>query len=206
VNSVDQSCALCRAVDERLAKGRRHYDTHLYSSANFVVIPSVGPIAPGHVMVVSRLHLPNLASVGASEIYEYNSLVGFVAKRKPYSSSGLLEAEHGSSQHDSGGACITHVHINLIPGFGSFANMFDGRLPQMEIDANLGTLKPSAAPYILMRGLSVVRLYKAQAVPSQLIRRVLFEKMGRDDWDWGIFPRHEVVGETLRIWGFESHV
>jgi len=118
----------------------------------------------------------------------------------------LLEAEHGSSEHESAGACITHVHINVIPGFGPMVDFLDGKLPQLEIDDGLEMLNASAAPYILSRGAGLVRLYKAHAVPSQFIRRVLFAKIGRDDWDWVVFPHIEAVKETLRLWGREPHV
>lgn len=197
-------CALCHAVEEQPTKERKIYDTHLLWSENFVVIPSVGPLAPGHVMVVSRDHFPNLACMGADRIQEYQSLVNRISQRKPYSDGKLLEAEHGSSIGDSGGACITHVHINLIPGCGSLVNMFDSLLPRLAIGDDLATLDPSQAPYILMRGSSLTRLYKAHEVPSQLIRRVAFERMGRSDWDWGVFPQLSVVEQTLRLWGHDE--
>jgi hypothetical protein len=85
-------------------------------------------------------------------------------------------------------------------------NLLEGRLPPLDIDSSLATLGPSAAPYILVRAARVVRLYSAHGAPSQFIRRVLFEELGRDDWDWGAFPQIGVVKETLRLWGLEAHV
>lgn len=193
-------CALCRAVNEEAIEVRRVYDTHILSSDSFVVIPAVGPITPGHVMVVSRSHAPNLAALGRATIQEYESLVESMAKH-PQLGNELLEAEHGASGNESGGACITHAHVNLIPGFSHLADVLDGNLPRLEVDHDLQTLEPAAAPYILLRGHDVVRLFKAQAVPSQLIRRVLFEKVGRDDWDWAVYPNHSVVEQTLKLWG-----
>lgn len=156
-------------------------------------------------MVASRKHAPNLASMGAPTVTEYNSLIDAIALRLGYPRDDLLEAEHGSSESDSGGACITHVHINLIPGFGCKVDLLDGRLPRIEIDRFLATLSASVAPYILLRGAGTARLYDAHGAPSQLIRRALFEELGRGDWDWAVFPQMEVVKETLRLWGLESH-
>lgn len=60
---MKEECTLCRIVDERRGAQRPLYDTHLLETPTFVVIPAVGPVRPGHVMVVSRSHIPNLASM-----------------------------------------------------------------------------------------------------------------------------------------------
>ncbi len=203
MNQTTGLCALCRAVDEKAPEVRRVYDTPLLASSSFVVIPAVGPITPGHVMVVSRNHSPNLGSMGQTKIREYRSLVESISKHSGFGE--LLEGEHGASADESGGACITHAHVNLIPGFSHLVDMLELNLPSLEVDHDLQTLKSDAAPYILLRGGGIVRLYRAHAVPSQLIRRVLFAKVGRDDWDWGAYPNLNVVQETLELWGKESH-
>lgn len=195
------SCPLCAAVVGQPDKERRVYDTHLLSSENFVVIPAVGPITAGHIMVVSRGHFPNLASMGNGGFHEYELLTEKIRQKRPYSEGHLLEAEHGSSADASGGACISHVHVNLVPGLGSFANVLDETLPQLSTDGDLTASVPSNAPYIFMRGAGMTRLYEARDVPSQLIRRVILERMGRNDWDWAVFPQESVVEQTLRIWG-----
>ena len=115
MNETTALCALCRAVDEAASEVRRVYDTHLTHSEHFVVLPSVGPITPGHVMVVSRNHARNLAFMGQSVIEEYKCLVQSISNRSGF--RGLLEGEHGASVDSPGGACITHTHVNLIPGF-----------------------------------------------------------------------------------------
>jgi diadenosine tetraphosphate (Ap4A) HIT family hydrolase len=197
--SESSLCALCRAVNEGASEIRRVYDTHLASSEHFVALPSVGPIAVGHIMIVSRIHAPNLASMGHSAIEEYKSLVKSISSRDGF--ARLLEGEHGASANSTGGACITHCHVNLIPGFADRINDLIFDLPQLELNHDLNSLSPDAAPYILLRAANVVRLYRASNVPSQLIRRVLFAKIGRDDWDWAAFPNLNVVHETLELWG-----
>lgn len=97
------------------------------------------------------------------------------------------------------------MHVNLIPEFSYLVNRLDLNLPRLEVNYDLLTLAPEAAPYILLRGQGAVRLYKARSVPSQLIRRVLFAELGRDDWDWAVYPNLNVVQRTLELWGNESH-
>lgn len=192
-------CVLCRAVSEVPAQGRPIFDTHLFRSPDFVVIPSVGPVVPGHVMVVSRDHCSNLASLSTAAKRQYNRLLDQISKLPPYRRKNLLEAEHGSSSSESGGACINHLHVNLIPGLTGLATLFDGKLPQLPIQ-QLMQLTATAAPYIFMRDGTTLRVYEAIGVPSQLIRRAVFEHLDRSDWDWGVFPNLEIVQETIELW------
>lgn len=151
-------------------------------------------------MVVSKSHVPNLAAMGPNCIVEYNEIVDALVNQRQSAYQNILEAEHGASLHDLGGACIDHVHINVIPGFGSSVNLLDDKLPRIDLEPALETLRSSAAPYIFLRGNRNVRLYRAVNVPSQYIRRILFESVGRDDWDWGAFQHRQVIEETIRLW------
>jgi diadenosine tetraphosphate (Ap4A) HIT family hydrolase len=191
---------LCRAVSESPAEGRPIFDTHLFHSSELVVIPAVGPICVGHVMVVSKQHLSNLASFSESQSEEYEALIASISKLPGYSRENLLEAEHGSSSSESGGSCINHLHVNLIPGFGAFGSLFDDQLPKISTANDLKQVKPSTAPYIFLRGAGMQRVYDARGVPSQLIRRALFDKLGRTDWDWAVFPHLDIVKKTLQLW------
>jgi len=193
-------CTLCRVVDSGRAKDRPFYDTHLFSTKSFVVIPAVGPVNVGHVMVVSREHVPNFACLSRHQREEYEDLLRSICEDPSHGLSDVLEAEHGGAEGERGGACITHVHVNLIPNSGSFYDMLQGRLRQQSVDHSLTTLEPSAAPYVLLRNSHDVRLHSAKNAPSQLIRRILFEKLGRDDWDWAAFPQLDVVTSTIRLW------
>lgn len=199
-----EECTLCRVVDERLAAQRPLYDTHLLETSTFVVIPAVGPVHPGHVMVVSRSHIPNLASMAPDGVAEYNELVQMVSRSTSHCLDDLLEAEHGGAEGERGGACITHVHVNLIPRAAAFVDMFDGELPLQDIDQSLGKLNARAVPYILLRNAHNIRLYTARGAPSQVIRRALLAKLGREDWDWAVFPHHDVVEATVRMWAAAS--
>jgi len=149
-------------------------------------------------MVVSREHCSNLASLSDAGKQQYNRLLDQISSMPTYTGN-LLEAEHGSSSSESGGACINHLHVNLIPGLRGLATLFDRKLPQLPIK-ELMELTTAAAPYIFMRDGTALRVYKANGVPSQLIRRAIFEHLDRSDWDWGVFPHLDVVQETIDLW------
>jgi len=177
------------------------YNTHLLESSSFVVLPAVGSLHAGHVLVVSREHYPNLGSMPRAAIREYVSLVDGVQARLGGRLGGWLEAEHGATDGgDTGGACITHVHVNLIPNHSQLVDMFRAQLAQKPVRHDLQDLSGELAPYILLRTDSDVRLHEAVGVPSQLIRRRICQLNGREDWDWGAFPQLDVVESTIAMW------
>jgi diadenosine tetraphosphate (Ap4A) HIT family hydrolase len=176
------------------------YDTHLLAGGDFIVIPAVGPLSLGHVMIVSRTHLPNLGAMSRESIAEYEKLVGAVCSRLGVPRHTVLEAEHGSHVDDAGGACISHVHVNVIPEMAQYAEMFTHVLPPLPVRHDLTDLLDKKAPYILLRNSESAKLHDATGVPSQLIRRRIFELLGRDDWDWGAYPAIGLIERTIELW------
>jgi diadenosine tetraphosphate (Ap4A) HIT family hydrolase len=193
-------CALCLAVSQSEGSNFPLYNTHLFSTPGFVILPALGPIVLGHVLVVTRDHITSLGQTGRSTIDEYEALVESVIRRPGYSRRDLLEAEHGSSDQESAGACITHAHVNLIPGLGSLVEVLDHELPRLPIEPSPAGLLFPPPPYIFMRAADHVRLFRAHDVGSQRIRRAIFERLSRDDWDWAVFPHLDVVAATVELW------
>src|ERR1035438_7374890 len=60
-NENINSCPLCCAIDDRpLFIGDVNVNTILGHSGNFVIIPALGPLVVGHVLVVSSQHAEGL--------------------------------------------------------------------------------------------------------------------------------------------------
>lgn len=197
------NCALCRAIVNQSASSAdvRTENKKLFESDRFVIMPCVGPFVPGHILIVSREHHPNLASMGPDCIREYNTVAEEAAKRWPFSNEGILEAEHGSVDGDKAGACVTHTHVHLIPGLAARARMFDNLLPVIHSNTRLKKLASISGPYIFTRAnLTSTFVYAANGLRSQMIRRTLCEDLGRDDEDWKSFPRPDLVQQIVEKW------
>jgi len=194
-------CALCLAVSRDASLPRPACNTHLVETERFVVVPAVGPLLAGHLMIVSREHQPNLLALGLDALTEYEHVADQLRHHKLYMGSGALEAEHGAGEFDPGGTCITHVHVNFVPQLGRETDLFDSKLRLMGTYSRLSEARVLQAPYILLRGDDGrARVFEAKGVPSQLIRRAICARLGRDDWDWAASPRPDVVDETLTLW------
>jgi len=195
-----RSCALCVAVaDAARSKEPFLYNIKLAETDNFVVLPSLGPLVPGHVMVVSKTHCASLSSMGADAIEEYESLAARLRHAPLLRGSDALEAEHGSTADDKAGACVIHTHVHWIPGVGRFLEEFQRRL-SLRAEARLVELISKAEPYIFARAGAIQVIFHARGLPSQTIRRILCELMDRDDTDWMQAPRLDWIEETVKAW------
>jgi diadenosine tetraphosphate (Ap4A) HIT family hydrolase len=200
---MDRRCVLCRALldQENGSRPPNVENTKLMESARFVVMPCIGPFVPGHILVVSREHHPNLLSMGPEALEEYDDLSKRITDKCPFSEGGVLEAEHGAVEGDKAGACVVHAHVHWLPGLAPRARMFDDVLPAVLTDARMSDLSAVEGPYILTRAnLEHVSVYRASGLRSQMIRRTLCEDLGRTDENWKAAPRPEWVQETVNRW------
>ena len=56
--------------------------------------------------------------------------------------------------------------------------------------------------YVLLRGgRKDSRVFEAQGLPSQAVRRLVAKHFGREDeWQYVLYPRPESIEETLSMW------
>lgn len=198
---MNDLCVFCSILSAR-ASGGRIYDRILYLSDLFVLIPALGSLVPGHVLVISRVHATSLASMGDAALAAYEHIVTMYYRRLHLQPTDVLQAEHGPGQSGRGGGCIEHVHVNLIPGLGDYIDALDLSLPIISRITLLRQLTELAdKPYVFLRAGAELRVYDGTSASSQLVRRRLCERLGRDDWDWQLFPRHDNIRTTLSMWG-----
>jgi diadenosine tetraphosphate (Ap4A) HIT family hydrolase len=192
-------CSLCVAV----ADATRHANPFLYNrklleTARFIVLPSLGPLVPGHVMVVGKEHQASLGTMGKAAIEEYEQLANSL-RRAPFLRDGIpLEAEHGSTGNDKAGACVVHTHVHWLPGLAASIGEFRQRFTQFP--QNSVAEIPENVPYIFVRAGAETALLQAVGLPSQTIRRTICDLLNRDDTDWKQAPRLDWVEETVQAW------
>ena len=125
LESKGELCALCSVV----ADATRYAEPFLYNSKlletdRYVVVPSLGPLVPGHVMIVSKEHQESLVAMGPAALDEYNDLAMKVRSGPLLHDSNVLEAEHGSTSGNKAGACVVHTHVHFIPKMGVHLSVF----------------------------------------------------------------------------------
>jgi ATP adenylyltransferase len=166
----------------------------LEESRNWVVIPSIGPLAPGHIMLVPRNHYYSVLGCPKDALMECQNLLTECASRlKRIYQQDVVVFEHGSTpdQPKVCGACVDHAHLHVLPGPISFVSSAMSQYSPWRNGISLFNLCSDLAqtPYLLVgqalpKPLYWVR-YCLEAVPSQILRRIFANELGDyDGWDW----------------------
>jgi len=89
----------------------------VYENKDAVAFLDIAPRAPGHTMVVSRTHSPNLAELPDGAVGPLFTTVKKVAKRL----TDVLKSDGhtiGINQGKVSGQTVEHLHVHVIPRFG----------------------------------------------------------------------------------------
>ena len=196
-----KDCAFCELQDAKLSPppARTNYNQVLLESVHFVLIPALGPFTAGHALVVSRRHSSGVAWLPAEEQQDLVKFLNRLERSTPEVDLPLLFAEHGGSTVSNvPGPCITHTHVNVIPGVPLPDLQLEGArlLPTTELQ----DLATSDTPYFYLKRGRTAQLYDARLCAGQAIRRALWRSRYDGQWDWALHPSWDLVSETIRYW------
>jgi len=196
-------------------------DRILWRGERFVLIPSLGPLHAGHLLLVPTQHVLSFANLSELALLEAEELIASIGKFFNQQQDVILAFEHGAmtlgdSEYEKrlkrakSGACTDHAHVHLLPGVSAqqVVSTIDEMCPHKikseithlqelpkELDPNMG--------YIIISdgGRQGWCLYQLEKVPRQFMRRVLASIIGLAEWDWYDHPHIEVVQRTVKDLG-----
>lgn len=191
------SCRFCQIIENPFAFGdARFFDIPIYEDENFLVLPALGPLVDGHIMVISRVHRNSMLELGSETLEKLDRLCAFLEKRDVNATCCIFE--HGSGRN-GGGPCISHAHLHVLPAYDAKQL---GRLighPLTRV-SRLGELEPNGSSYYLVRSSEGWNLYADQGEGSQTLRKLVRRNQGRSDWDWRLTPHYEQVRASIGYW------
>jgi len=194
-------CKLCIAVKDSIENGKLSLIENrlLYSTKSFIVVPTIGPLTPGHVMIISKKHYVNLSLMNKVIIEEIQEIIKKIDNNSFY--ENYIVAEHGAFDEDNrGGACIIHTHLHLIPMARDMVNFLDKNLDYI-ILPSLKKITKVDYPYILLFYNNTFKIYNSENVPTQYIRRAFYSAKGNNNnWDWRNQPKNNYNEQTIAIW------
>lgn len=199
----DSQCILCDAIVDSQQNGinSRIENRLLHSTESFIVTPCVSPLEPGHILITSKNHYQNLSCMSSATFNEIHNILDYITDKLPKYYSNYLMAEHGAYDYEQdSGACIIHTHIHIIPNSSNSLITFDRLLKFIELD-RFDEIKKIKFPYILVATKEVFKIYHAENVPSQLIRRLVLADKGEiKDWDWRLKTNKKYNELTIKMW------
>ncbi len=88
----------------------------LYQDKEVITFPDINPLAPTHLLIIPRKHIPSLAHLSEAEsslIGDMVNIANQLAKREGISESGYRLVINCGKQ---GGQGVPHLHMHLLGG------------------------------------------------------------------------------------------
>lgn len=191
-----QVAARCRLPECRL----------LYEGRHWVILPTIGALVPGYVLLVSKRHCLSVMDCSGDEIAELErllvrlrSVLGDVYR------TPCIAFEHGSgcgTGMDS--ACIAHCHLHVLPLEEDIYDRIDFQNMQMETEPvpslrALTAYGRNAAPYLLYQNQNEqFFVMHADTYLSQYFRQLAALSTGvPEKWNWRQYYFPENIRATL---------
>ena len=103
-------CVFCQIIEGKIPSNIMFQDNEI------VVFPDINPVAPTHLLIVTKKHIPSVAHLSDNE----TSLAGHMVKV-----ANQLAKEHGFADSGyrlvincgkEGGQMVPHLHLHLLAG------------------------------------------------------------------------------------------
>lgn len=193
-------CEFCEEADSGVCGYFKPPKSRLiWVSENFLSVPSIGPLALGHLLIIPKNHVQSFAGLDATEFQEALAFLKDVVTKLRARFGDLAMFEHGSFGASQSGACIEHAHIHVLPFAGSLRACLPEGYRRNQL-TSWGEL-PSFAkvPYLLAtRNIEPPSVIVRPKVGSQYFRKCIAREQGRpDEWDWAVFPNMELCLDII---------
>ena len=204
-----EDCCLCTEIGANRIpdafSGNCSLETRIvFSTNNFVVLPSVTPLVEGHVLLLPKRHVTSLAQVTRNNREELNRLLQFIYGKVGDLWTRPIIFEHGIGEEKTGGCGVTHAHLHIVPlhsrdrvsVWSSLAQKisdFPSQAPLLEILDNLGT-KDS---YLIIGDDPMkISCRVSDSLPSQLMRQLIADTLLLPGWDWRDMSNWKYIEST----------
>jgi len=165
-----------------------HVDRTIVETSGFKVVPSLGHIVQGYLLLIPRDHCCALADLPAESLRELEQLKTMLVGSLRGKYGGYVLFEHGARTENSGGCGISHAHLHAVPlpVEKDLLQTLRASFRHQQISGISGLRgAPADCSYLYyedVRGGCYV-FYPAY-LPSQYMRRLIAERLGVENWDW----------------------
>lgn len=171
----------------------RSGETILWKNKYFTIIPSVGPLNHGHVMIIPNRHIISYHFLSLEERNSLSQIKRVLRKYNQMKFNTNTEFfEHGTgTDNNYCGSCISHAHLHSIPVNYSI-KQFLNKLNMWKI--NKDTLYDSNIDvkngYLLVQDIYYNYWFNnIDIFPSQILRKYYSMYLVENkQWDWRIYP------------------
>jgi ATP adenylyltransferase len=192
-------------VEPRLRCSSRLEDTFLAETRSFAVVPSLGSLVPGWLLVVPKRRILNCSMLAEGERSELKDLIVQLTEALRLFPGQVFAFEHGASHVGSLTGCgVDQAHIHLVPlEFDLLAAASDTtgvRWDVHECGDVVDLIDGHRGEYVAIHDCGRDRgiLGRALGETSQWVRKVIAAELNRaDEWDYRTTPQHDLIAVTV---------
>jgi ATP adenylyltransferase len=198
-----RACCLCSNLHRA---GRATWDQPIFESANFEVLPSLGSLVEGWMLLVPKEHFLCMGAMRPELVAEYQSIKFTVARYIESTYGAVCAFEHGPARSNRQVGCgVDHAHLHLLPLSFNLLNSAAEFLP-LQIQwraADQGTCRSAweqGFDYLYVeQPLGQGRIAVHQEFGSQIFRKAIAAQLGiLDQFNWREHPQLDVVRRTIK--------
>jgi len=173
-------------------------------SENFLAMPSVSPLAPGHVLILPKEHATGFMYLDSHLLEELLGVITRVSAIISQHFGSVYYFEHGVRGREL--ACgINHAHLHIVPLQSEISRRVSETL-RADYPASISCEYPSilrernyVGPYLTF-GHDIDKVEIAYGrVPSQLVRKVIAVELGETKWDWNELYGRNSFWQTCEV-------
>jgi ATP adenylyltransferase len=197
-------CELCNQFSVKA--GRDPWNEPLIASEHFMVIPSLGALVEGWVLIVPKEHYISMGALPTELQKEFDEIelkarhVLKTSYQKP-----IVAFEHGPSAAKHGTGCgVDHAHLHLVPtdcDLFSYVRPFVSPSLEWKICTRecLAAAYSAGMDYLFLQHEGEAPLMAtAQDFGSQVFRKALSSFLGMENqFSWREYPRYAIVKQTI---------
>jgi diadenosine tetraphosphate (Ap4A) HIT family hydrolase len=192
-------------LDPSLASSPNLENTIIDETQSFAVIPSLGSLVPGWLLIIPKRRILNCAMLTENERSELKGLIDRLALALRCFRGRVFVFEHGSTQQGSLIGCgVDQAHLHIVPlefNLLEVASKADGVLWGANTQGNvLEFIKGRDDEYVAIHEYSSNRNIIGRPLnqTSQWVRKVIAAKLDHaDEWDYRNTSKQDVIAATI---------
>ncbi|HJT67068.1 MAG TPA: HIT domain-containing protein [Pyrinomonadaceae bacterium] len=210
MNYLQQACEFCNEFSGgnensfSVRYGNIQASRVVLSTPNFRIVPSLGQLVEGYLLIVPVQHFTALADIPDSFVAELIELCSVVRNALSQLYGTPFFFEHGIRTKGSGGCGIDHAHLHAVPTTGITYE------PIRQIQKAHPLRNISGVRDLKMSASSGSYIYYGEAdgqhwvapstfMPSQYIRQLISQSLGNDAWDWRQYGIEQRLIDSVRV-------
>lgn len=179
---------------------------------NFIVFPTTGGFIENYQLIVTKKHINCFGELSVNQLKELKNIILWQKEiNKKYYNMQSLMSEHGALHpNNESGKSIVHAHLHIFPNNISLLDAISKYNFGIECIDDIADLRKICTKYesylYYCDADNKNYIITHQGVPSQFLRKVLAESLGKNNWNWKEYPLIDEIEKNLEFYDKNSLV